>query len=70
MPTEFNNAIIQTCDRIKRTLQFISDDIKDNCEEIRLREGKPVCLTVKGRVLFVCESSSVCDVLPKYPLII
>ena len=70
MPTEFNNAIMQITEKIKRTLQFIPDDIKDNCEEIRLREGKPVCLTVKGRVLFVCESSAVCDVLPKNPLII
>ncbi len=70
MPTEFNNAIIQTAEKIKRTLQFISDDIKHKCEEIRLREGKPVCLTVEGRVLFVCENSAICNALPKNPLVI
>ena len=70
MPTEFNNAIMQTTEKIKRTLQFIPDDIKHSCEEIRLREGKPVCLTVTGGVLFVCENSAVCDALPKNPLVI
>lgn len=70
MPTEFNNAILQITDRIKRTLDFVSDDLKNKCEEIRLRIEKPVCLTVAGKVLFVCENSAVCDTLPKKPLII
>lgn len=70
MPTEFNKAILQIPDKIKRTLEFIPDDIKHKCEEIRLRSGGPVCLTVGAQVFFVCEDSSVCDKLPKNPLII
>lgn len=69
MPSEFDNSILQISDNIRRTLQFISDDIKHKCEEIRLRAGKPVCLTVDGKVLFVCANSTVCNMLPKNPLI-
>lgn len=66
---EFDEIVIKTADRIKRTLQFISDDIKEKCEEIRLRLGLPVCLTVEGKTLFVCEDSAVSNVLPRNPLI-
>ncbi len=66
---EFDNSILQMTEKVKRTLQFIPDEIKRNCEEIRLRVGLPVCLTVGGRVVFVCQNSKVCDCLPKNPLI-
>lgn len=56
---EFDNTILQIADRIQRTLEFIPDDIKHRCEEIRLRAGLPVCLTIGGRVLFVCQNSTV-----------
>lgn len=69
MQTEFDNAILQVADRIKRVLQFIPDDTKKSCEEIRLRAGLPVCLTVDGAVMFVCENSSVTDTLPKNCLV-
>lgn len=65
MPTEFDNAILQIADNLKRTLTFIPQEVKQKCEEIRLRAGLPVCLTVGGKVLFVCRNSTVCDVLPQ-----
>lgn len=67
---EFDNAISKIAEKIKRTLQFISVDIKQKCEEIRLRVGLPLCLTVDGKTLFVCKNSVVCDTLPKNPLIV
>ncbi len=69
MTREFDNSILQIADKVKRTLQFIPDDIKRRCEEIRLRVKKPVCLTVDGKVVFVCKNSTVSDVLPSDPLI-
>ncbi len=69
MPTEFDNAILQVSYNVKRTLNFIPQEIKKQCEEIRLRAEMPVCLTVKGNVFFVCKDSTVCDMLPKNPLI-
>lgn len=65
---EFDNTILQIADRIKRTLEFISEDIKQRCEEIRLRAGLPVCLTVGGQVFFVSQNSAVCDTLPQNAL--
>lgn len=65
---EFDNAIAFLADNLKRPLSFIPQEIKQKCEEIRLRAGLPVCLTIDGRVLFVCHDSAVCDVLPQKPL--
>lgn len=61
--------ILQLDDSIKRVLIFIPDDIKQKCEEIRLRAKLPVCLTVNGEIFFVGSDSTVCDLLPKNPLI-
>lgn len=59
MSTEFDNAILQVAERIKRILDFIPEETKKLCEEIRLRVGLPLCLTVRGSVVFVCENSSI-----------
>lgn len=69
MPKEFDKAIQLLSDKIKRTLQFLPNETKHKCEEIRIRAELPVCLTVEGRVLFVCKNSTVCDLLPSNPLI-
>ncbi len=66
---EFDSAILQIADNLNRTLQFVSPEIKYKCEEIRLRSGMPVSLTINGKVNFVCQDSAVCSVLPKNPLI-
>lgn len=59
MECEFDNAILQICERIRRALLFLPPNIKQCAEEIRLRSGLPVCLTVSGRVLFVCKNGGV-----------
>ena len=69
MPKEFNNAILKLSDKVKRTLEFLPGATKQKCEEIRLRADLPVCLTVGGRVVFVCKDSTVCDSLPGNPFI-
>lgn len=66
---EFDRAILQIADKAKRTLQFIDDDIKEKCEEIRIRQNLPICLTIAGKVAFVCENSRVCYTLPQNPII-
>ncbi|MBR3969194.1 MAG: Flp pilus assembly complex ATPase component TadA [Clostridia bacterium] len=58
----FDDMTLQIADNLKRKLLFIPDNIKQNCEEIRLRTGLPVCLTVGGKTLFVYSDSSVCDI--------
>lgn len=55
----FDNVALQIADNLKRKLLFIPDNIKQKCEEIRLRTGLPVCLTVGGKTLFVYNDSSV-----------
>lgn len=69
MTAEFDSIILQTAEKVKRTLAFISNEIKQSCDEIRLRLGLPVCLTVGGKVMYVCQDSLVTDTLPKKPLI-
>lgn len=59
MKSEFNNAVLQVCEEIRRVLLFLPEDIKQGVDEIRLRSGLPVCLTVSGKVLFVCKNSRV-----------
>lgn len=59
MNSEFDTAILKIAQRLQRTLSFLPQSIKQSTEEIRLRAGLPVCLTISGRVLFVCENSDV-----------
>lgn len=69
MKNEFDTAILRIADKIQRTLFFLPENIKQSVEEIRLRAGLPVCLTVAGRVLFVCKDSTVTDVFTNNCLI-
>lgn len=69
MQSEFDNATLRISDTIKRALDFIPQEIKQKCEEIRLRDGLPVCLTIGGEIVFVAKDSNVCDRLPMNPLI-
>ena len=66
---EFDDIVMKTTDNLRRTLSFIPDEIKGRCEEIRLRAGLPVCLTVGGGVLFVCRNGTACNSLPQNPLV-
>lgn len=58
---EYDNSLYGVSKRIRRVLQFIPDNIKQKTEEIRLRVGLPVCLTVESRVLFMKKNSSVSE---------
>ncbi len=42
--------------RIKQVLLKLSPVVQSNCEEIRIRTGLPVCLTVNGETVFVREN--------------
>lgn len=42
--------------RIKQVLLKLSPVVQSNCEEIRLRVGLPVCLTICGETVFVREN--------------
>lgn len=61
MNNEFDTVILQISDKLQRTLSFLPENIKQSTEEIRLRAGLPVCLTVSGRVMFVLKNSSVSE---------
>lgn len=54
----FDSALYGISAKIRRKLEFLSDDIKSSVEEIRLRTGQPVALTVKGRPLFLLENGA------------
>ncbi len=69
MKCEFDRVLSRVATPIARVLLFLPDDIKQTCEEIRLRAGLPVCLTVDGRVLFVTADSNISVKLPKNPIV-
>ncbi|MDO4608689.1 MAG: hypothetical protein Q4B40_05815 [Clostridia bacterium] len=69
MKCEFDNVLSRVAVSIARTLAFLPQEIKQACEEIRLRMGLPVCLTVDGRVMFVTADSNISSILPKNPIV-
>ncbi len=46
-------------DRLKKSLESVSSDIKADASEIRLRAGKPVSLTAGGKQLIISEHGGV-----------
>lgn len=52
----FEDVMYGIPDRIKDVLLRLDSDIKIHTQEIRLRAGKPVALTVKGSQLFVTQN--------------
>ncbi len=63
MDSEFDKVLKYVAYRVARVLSFIPLEIKQKCEEIRLRANLPICLTVEGGVMFVCADSGVTAVL-------
>lgn len=61
MNNEFDNAVLQLSDNLRRILTFVPEDIKNSTQEIRLRLNLPLTLTVNGEVYFVCNNSRVTD---------
>lgn len=50
---KFDSALYGVSDRIKHTLQKLSDTVKSNVQEIRIRNSLPVALTVSGETVFI-----------------
>ncbi len=56
----FDSALYGVGQRVKGILDNIPQKIKANTEEIRLRAGLPLALTVSGDTVFVRESGEIC----------
>lgn len=56
----FNGALYAVGENIGQYLVKLSDTVKTNCEEIRLRKGLPIALTVSGETAFVKKNGQVC----------
>ncbi len=61
----FDSALYGVSPRIRRTLEFLPDELKIRVEEIRLRSGQPVALTVRGEPLFVLERGEVSGIITR-----
>ena len=57
----FDDALYSVGEKIRRILLFVSDEIKERTQEIRIRAGKPLCLTLDGQTVFVGRDSSITD---------
>lgn len=57
----FDSVLYGISARIRRTLMFLPQGVKEKTEEIRLRSGQPVCLTSRGKPLFVLKNGGVSD---------
>ena len=57
----FDGVLYGIGENIRRTLEFLPDKVKCKVQEIRLRTGLPVCLTVGGKTYFVKKDGTVCD---------
>ena len=56
----FDTALYAVGENVSQYLIKLSDTVKANCEEIRLRKGLPIALTVAGETAFVKKSGQVC----------
>lgn len=54
----FNSVLYGISARVRRTLAFLPEDIRSGAEEIRIRSGQPVCITFKGKPLFVLKNGA------------
>lgn len=61
----FDTAISAISSAIRNVLTFLPQNIKNKTEEIRLRNGLPVALTIKGKPLFVTKSGNLCEYITK-----
>lgn len=56
VPTPFDSCLYAIPQRLRRILDFLPRQIKDETQEIRIRNNLPLCLTVNGKPLFVQSS--------------
>lgn len=60
---QFKSAISFLPERMKNTLNKVSENFKSRIQEIRVRAGLPVCLTIGGKTLFLRENGQTCEEL-------
>ncbi len=60
---QFESAVSFLPTRIKRTLDFLPEELKPRVQEIRVRANLPIALTVGGRTLFVSKNGQTCEEL-------
>ncbi len=66
---QFGSALYGVGERIRDVLKRLPDNVKQKCEEIRLRIGLPVCLTVCGRTMFVSNDARAIEYITRDLLI-
>ncbi len=59
----FDSVLYGVAPTLRRTLEFLPLSVKSAAQEIRLRAGKPVALTVEGRTWFVLKNGRLSDTL-------
>ncbi|MCQ2448756.1 MAG: AAA family ATPase [Clostridia bacterium] len=57
----FDSVLYGVAPALRRTLEFLPITVKSAAQEIRLRAGKPVALTVDGRSWFVLKNGRLTD---------
>lgn len=62
---QFESCLYAIPQKLRRTLEFLPDNVKSKVEEIRLRVGLPVTLTINGKVFFVTVRSQIIDFINK-----
>ncbi len=60
MPERFDKALYGVGDNLKQVLEKIPASVKQDIQEIRLRKGLPLAVTVAGETVFVCQGGQTC----------
>ncbi|MBE6733583.1 MAG: AAA family ATPase [Ruminococcaceae bacterium] len=63
--SSFESCLYAIPQRIRRALEFLPESLKSKAEEIRLRIGLPVTLTVSGKTLFLTSSGQLSDFISR-----
>lgn len=61
----FDSALYGVAPRIRQALERLSATVRENAEEIRLRTGLPVALTVSGETVFVQENGQISFIITR-----
>lgn len=61
----FDTALYGVPESIRRTLLFLPESLKNETEEIRLRSGLPLTLTVKGKTFFLRKNGEIIDFITR-----
>lgn len=62
---KFDSALYGVSKRIREVLLKLSDTVKHNVQEIRLRNGLPISLTVGGESVFITESGQISFIISR-----